>query len=113
MKINASCRKQHRESSIQRLQMVEQFRQSDLSRKAFCKKRRIPLSTLNWWLRKTKSSSNLPAPIKFSEVTVLPPAVKANGTWAMEFVASSGLTIRCREALPIPDLMKLLKEAQC
>jgi len=113
MKINEPNRKQQRESSIQRLQMVEQFRQSGLSRRAFCKKRRIPLSTLNWWLRKTKSSSTLPVPIEFSEVTVLPPAVKANGTWAVELVAPNGLTIRCREALSISDVMKLLGESPC
>jgi hypothetical protein len=57
MKINKPSKKQHRKPSNQRLQMVNQFRQSGLSRKAFCKKRGIPLSTLNWWLRKTKPSS--------------------------------------------------------
>jgi len=113
MKINKPSKKQHREPSNQRLQMVEQFRQSGLSRKAFCKRRGIPVSTLNWWLRKTKSSSNPQVPIKFSEVMVVPPSMKASGTWAMELVTSSGLTIRCREALPISDLMRLLGESRC
>jgi hypothetical protein len=111
MRIHKSSKKQQRESSNQRLQMVKQFRQSGLSRKAFSKRHGIPISTLNWWLRKTKSSSKLPAPIAFSEVMVIPPSFKANDTWAMEFVAPSGLTIRCREALPISDLMKLFGES--
>lgn len=113
MKINKPSKKQHRKPSNQRLQMVNQFRQSGLSRKVFCKKRGIPLSTLNWWLRKTKPSSKPPAPIKFSEVMIMPPSMKADDAWAMELVTSSGLTIRCREALPIPDLMKLLGESRC
>jgi hypothetical protein len=113
MKINKPSKKQNREPANQRLQMVDQFRQSGLSRKAFCKKRGIPISTLTWWLRKTKSSSKLPAPNKFCEVTVIPPSMRANGTWAMELIASSGLTIRCREAIPVSDLMKLMEETRC
>jgi len=113
MKINKPSKKQHWEPSNQRRQMVEQFRQSGLSRRSFSQQHGIPLSTLNWWLRKTKSSSKLPAPIAFSEVMVVPPSMKASDMWAMELVAPSGLTIRWREALPIPDLMKLLGESRC
>lgn len=43
----------------------------------------------------------------------MPHSMKADDAWAMELVTSSGLTIRCREALPIPDLMKLLGESRC
>jgi len=110
MRIHESGRKQYRASANQRRQMVEQFRRSGLSRRAFSRQRGIPISTLNWWLRKIKPTSNLPIPIEFSEVMVIPPSTKENGAWAMELVAPSGLTIRCREALTAPDLMQLLRE---
>ena len=89
--------------------MVEQFRRSGLTRAAFSRQYGIPLATLSWWLAKTKRASNLPAPVVFSEVRLAPPAVTPSNAWAMEVVAPSGLTIRCREALAVRDLARLLQ----
>jgi len=63
-------------ASAERLQMVEQFRRSGLTRKAFSTQYGIPLATLSWWLAKTKHSSNLPVPVVFREVRLAPPATE-------------------------------------
>jgi hypothetical protein len=113
MRIHESRRKQYRASANQRRQMVEQFRRSGLSRRAYSREHGIPISTLSWWLRKTKPASSLPIPIEFSEVMAMPPSTKKSGVWAMELVSPSGLTIRYREALATSDLMLLLRESRC
>jgi hypothetical protein len=92
--------------------MVEQFRRSGLTRAAFSKEYGVPLATLSWWLKKAKRSSSLPVPVVFSEVKLTPPEVSTNA-WAMEVVARSGLTIRCREPLAIHDLAYLIRSARC
>ena len=113
MEIKSITRQQHRAPATQRLQMVEQFRRSGLTRAAFSRQYGIPLATLNWWLTKTKGSSNLPVPVVFSEVMLAPQAVTPGNAWAMEVVAPSGLTVRCREALPVRDLARLLRGPRC
>jgi hypothetical protein len=113
MENKAIIRRQYRASADQRLQMVEQFRRSGLTRAAFSQQYRIPLATLNWLLTKTKRASTLPVPVVFSEVVLAPPAATPNSTWAMEVVSPSGLTVRCREALAIRDLARLLRDARC
>ena len=92
--------------------MVEQFRRSGLTRAAFSKQYGVPLATLSWWLKKAKRASSLPVPVVFSEVNLTAPEVSTNA-WAMEVVAPSGLTIRCREPLAIHDLAHLISSAQC
>ena len=99
-------------ASDQRLQMVEQFRRSGLTRKAFSLQYGVPLATLSWWLNKAKRASNAPIPLSFSEVKVIPAVDTADG-WAMEVEAPSGVKVRCREALPVRTLERLLRGARC
>jgi transposase-like protein len=113
MEIKGNTRQQKHATAAQRLQMVEQFRRSGLSRAAFSRQRGIPLATLNWWLAKTKRASNLPVPNTFSEVTLAPPEATSSNAWAMEIVAPSGLMVRCREPLPMQDLGRLLRDTRC
>jgi transposase-like protein len=100
---------QRRASAEQRLQMIEQFRSSGLTRAGFCKQFEIPLPTLSYWLRKTKGNSKLSSPVLFSEVKLSPPEVIQPGAWNLEIVAPSGLTIRSRDRISIQDLAQLLR----
>ena len=113
MEIKTGTRQQNHPPTAQRLKMVEQFRRSGLTRAAFSRQHQIPLATLNWWLKRTKLASNLPAPVVFSEV-ILPPAPAAATTpWAMEFVRPDGLIIRYRDAISTHDLVRLLRGPRC
>jgi hypothetical protein len=109
MENKAIIRQQHRLPADQRKGMVEQFRRSGLTRSAFSQQYGVPLATLSWWLAKTKRASNLPVPVLFREVMMEPPAAELADPWAMEVVGPSGLTIRCREALAVRDLARLLR----
>ena len=113
MENKAITRRQYRATADQRLQMVEQFRRSGLTRAAFSRQYGIPLATLNWWLTKAKRASDLAVPVVFSEVVLAPPSETPNNAWAMEIVSPSGLTVRCREALPVRDLARLLRDTRC
>jgi transposase-like protein len=113
MKIIRATRQQHHASAAERLQMVEQFRRSGLTRAAFSRQYGIPLATLSWWLARTKRDSNLPAPVVFSEVMLPLAPAATSSTWAMEVVRPDGLIIRCREAFCAKDLMRLLRGPRC
>jgi transposase-like protein len=105
--------RQHRASAGQRLQMVEQFRRSGLSGAAFSRQYGVPLATLNWWLKKGNHASSLPVPVVFSEIKLAASETSPANAWAMEVVAASGLTIRCRDALAIRDLVRLMRGGRC
>jgi hypothetical protein len=94
--------------SRERLQMVEQFRRSGLTRKAFSLQYGVPLATLNWWLSKVKRPSGAPSAMTFREINVLP-AADPPGKWAMEVESSCGVKVRCREALSVESLERLLR----
>ena len=113
MEIKAITRRQYRTSADQRLQMVEQFRRSGLTRAAFSRQYGVPLPTLGYWLTKMKRASNLPVPVVFSEVKLAPAESVPSNIWAMEIVAPSGLTIRCREALTAHNLARLIRGGRC
>lgn len=113
MEIKKASRRHKRATTAERLQMVEQFRRSGLTRAAFSRQHDIPIATLNWWLAKTKQPSNLPVPVLFSEVMFPPPPTATINTWAMEFIRPDGLVIRCREAFPANDLVRLLRGPRC
>ena len=98
--------------SAERLQMVEQFRCSGLTRKAFALQYGVPLATLSWWLSKTKQLPSAPASMAFREIKVIP-AVVTPGKWAMELESPSGVKVRCREALPVATLERLLRGPLC
>jgi hypothetical protein len=106
MDINVISRQRHRHTATERLQVVEQFRRSGLSRTEFSRQFGIPVSTLDAWRVKSKRDSNLPAPAVFNEIRFATAPVIAPGPWVMEIVAPSGLTIRSREALPTRDLVR-------
>lgn len=94
-----------------RLEMVEEFRHSRLTRREFAKQHDVALSTLDYWIRRARKGSHLPAPILFNETKFPDPINPTNSGWAMEIVSRSGVTIRCREALSTDDLMWVLMEA--
>jgi len=95
--------------------MVEQFRQSGLTRRAFRRQYGVPPTTLSWWLKKTKRVSNAPKrlPVLFSEVKLESPERSFDPGWKIEIIAPSGLTIRCREQLEVHDIAKLMRGGQC
>lgn len=113
MEIKAITRQRRQVSAARRLQMVEQFRRSGLTRVAFSQQFRIPLATLNWWLAKAKHAGRLRAPVVFREVKLGPPPTTPFNPWSMEVVAPSGLTVRCREPLPAKALTRLLRGTRC
>jgi transposase-like protein len=113
MEIKKATRQQNHATSAERLQMVEQFRRSGLTRAAFSRQHQIPLATLSWWLKKAKRGSNLPVPVVFSEVMLPQAPAAATTTWATEFVRPDGLIIRCREAFCANDLARLLRGPRC
>lgn len=100
---------QRRASAEQRMQMIEQFRISGLTRAGYCKEFGISLPTLSYWLRKTKSDSNHSSPAIFSEVKLAAPGIVQSDTWNLEIVTPSGLTIRSRDRISIQDLALLLR----
>jgi transposase-like protein len=110
---NKKTTRQYRAPAEQRLQMVEQFHRSGLAQKAFSQQHGVPLATLKWWLKKTNRSSNPPVPVVFQEVKLAAPEALSASVWAMEVVAPSGLTIRCREELSVHDLIRLMRDGRC
>ena len=92
--------------------MVEQFRRSGLTRKAFCLQHGIPPATLSWWISKVKRSSRPATAMTFREIKVIPTELSP-AKWAMELESPSGVKIRCREELPTGILERLLRGPQC
>jgi hypothetical protein len=86
-------------SASQRMQIVEQFRRSDLTREAFSRQDGVPLATLKWWLTGAKRASQMLAPVTFSEVKLISPMHAQADRPAMEAVGPSGASFCCREAL--------------
>ncbi len=92
--------------------MVEQFRRSGLTRKAFALQYGVPLATLSWWLSKARHSSSGPAALTFREIKVIPTADPPE-KWAMEVESPSGVKVRCREALSVGILERLMRGPLC
>lgn len=87
--------------------MVERFRESGLSTAAFAARERVSLQTLKRWLAEAKRTAKVP-PVMFSELE-LPPLLTPSSPWAVEVVSARGVTIRCREALSMTELVRLLR----
>jgi len=105
---------QHRETAAQRLQMVEQFHQSGLTRTAFSQQYGVPKATLSRWLKRKKHASATPAlPVLFSEVKLASPMRSFDTGWEMEIIAPSGLVIRCRRQFEVQEIAKLMRGGQC
>ena len=106
-----NTQQQKRIPVARRLEMIQEFRRSGLTRREFAQQYGIAHSTLGYWLKKAKRASRLPAPIVFSEIKFPHSIIPTSDDWAMEFVSRSGLTVRCREALSTGELIRVLTEA--
>ena len=102
---------QKRLSVARRLEMVEKFHRSGLTRREFTQQHGVARSTLDYWIRRARKGSHLPAPILFNEIKFPDPLITTNNGWAIEIISRSGVTIRCREAFSTDDLMQVLAEA--
>jgi hypothetical protein len=105
--------RKRRPTPEERLQMVERFHRSGLTRVSFCQQEGIPISTLSYWLTRTTGTSKDPDPVIFSEVRLSTPMVSATDGWAMEVISPEGLTIRYREAFTVNELLGLLRGNRC
>jgi len=92
--------------------MVERFRRSGQTRRAFCQSEGVAKSTLDWWLRKSKGRSRKKR-VTFREVPLVSTGIAADSNWAMEVVSPQGWTIRSRQALSVEDMARLLGEPRC
>ena len=94
--------------------MVERYLRSGKGQRVFCADEGIPVSTLQWWMRKAREAAE-PEAVKLREVewTAAPPAVEASTTWGMELVSPRGWTLRRREALEAAEMARLLKSLPC
>jgi hypothetical protein len=105
---------QYRVPTEQRLQMLEQFRSSGLTRKAYCEQFGVSLATLGYWLKRVKrDSTQHSVPVVFSEVKLTAQEATSSAAWALEIVAPSGLTIRSKTQISIQDLAQLLRSELC
>jgi hypothetical protein len=83
-----------------------------LSRAAFSEREGVPLSTLDWWLRRCREETEPPGGVVFEEVPAPVLGVDA-GEWAMEVVSPGGWRIRSREVLNVTALVSLLRVRKC
>src|SRR5512147_2794357 len=101
-------RKHKRSTAEERAQILEQFHRSGMTRLAFSRTHDIAQSTLSKWLTTAKRKSSAPALFRELRVPQVSSAVTAT-PWAVEIIGPDGLTIRCREALPLQDVSWLLR----
>ena len=92
--------------------MAERYERSGKSQREFCEGEGICLSTLQWWLKKARGSTEPPA-MALREVEW--PAEPAAGpaVWSVELVSPRGWTLRHREAMDAVELVRLLKGLKC
>ena len=98
------------QAAAKRLEMVERFRSSGMTRRAFCQAEGIATSTLNWWLGKGAAAGRR-GRMEFSEVRMGPAAGSAD--WGTELISPRGWTIRCRRGLDAEEVGRLLKSLKC
>lgn len=100
--------KRNYRTRAQRAEIIEQFHRSGLTRIAFAHSQGIPISTLSKWLTAARHASTKAPPVLFREVR-LPLMLSSASQWAMEVVCPDGITVRCREPLPVADVVCLLR----
>lgn len=100
--------KRNYRTRAQRGEIIEQFHRSGLTRIAFAHSQGIPISTLSKWLSAARHASKKTPPVLFREVR-LPALPSSASQWAMEVVSPEGVTVRCREPLPVADVAWLLR----
>lgn len=91
--------------------MVERFRRSGMTQRAFCHAEGIPISTLSWWVRKAGEKAEPAGRMEFREMAMAPASVPAD--WSTELVSPRGWTIRCRHVLGVEEMARLLKRLKC
>ena len=100
-----------RRTRSERAAIVERFHQGGLTPAAFAAQERVSLLTVKRWLAEAKRTAKASPPVMFGEFK-LPPLLapsSPSSPWAVEVVSARGVTIRCREALSMADLVRLLR----
>jgi len=108
MESENTLRKRNYRTLAQRAEIIEQFHRSGLTRIAFAQSQAIPISTLSKWLTAARHASKKAPAVLFREVR-LPVMPSSASQWAMEVVSPDGVTVRCREPLPVADVAWLLR----
>jgi len=99
-------------TAAERLEMMERFRGSGQTRRAFCESEGVAKSTLDWWLRKNKRRSRRKG-VAFREVSLVSTDIGTASNWAMEILSPQGWTIRSRQGLSVEEMARLLREPRC
>jgi hypothetical protein len=86
--------------------ILNAFRRSGLSRRAFCAETGVPVSTLTRWLVREPTTT----PITFAEIQA--PA-SPTVTWALEVALPGGVILRWRDRPDVADLVAVLHDARC
>lgn len=107
-----------RPTDAARLAMVERFRQSGQTRRAFCESEGVAKSTLDWWLRKSavvprKRAGRKAGGVAFREVALVAAGTEVSSNWAVEIHSPQGWTIRSRQTLSVDEMARLLREPRC
>jgi hypothetical protein len=95
-----------RTSRAQRAEILERFHKSGLTAAVFAAREGMSLWTLRRWLAEAKRTTT--PEFIFSEIK-MPPLLAPPSPWAVEVVSARGVTVRCREALSLPDLIRLVR----
>jgi hypothetical protein len=107
-----------RPTGAARLAMVERFRRSGQTRRAFCESEGVAKSTLDWWLRKSatgprKRVGRKTTAVGFREVALVSAGMEVSSNWAIEIHSPQGWTIRSRQTLSVEEMARLLREPRC
>ena len=109
-----SGRRRAHATPAQRARTVRRFQRSGLSRAEFARRQGLVLSTLDRWLGEARHAPQGPPAVAFSEMRLASPLLPgAASAWAVEIVSPKGLTVRWREPLAAPELVRLLRSLSC
>jgi len=113
MQSKRTDRRRRRTSSRQRARLIACFQSSGLTRKAFARRQGVGVSTLGKWLTDARATSRVPSSVVLREMPWAGMASAAAVPWATEVEGAGGLTVLCREALSLHDLIRLLHGSSC
>ncbi|MBM3458437.1 MAG: transposase [Armatimonadetes bacterium] len=97
----------------ERRRVAERCESSGLAGSEFARRHGIPLSSLRRWVRELRNTPKESPAVVFHEVAVCPPWTGSASPWAVEIVGRDGVTVRCRERLPVEELARLLRGGAC
>ena len=88
-----------RRSRSQWQQLISSYQTSGLSRKDFCQREGIALSTFDYWKRKLRAQTALPDPVAQSVslsdwIELSKPVTEQATTWQIELDLGNGLCLR-------------------